>query len=967
VLDFLNAVLPAGQLVCVAFRGEGKNGFIHKIVTDTHAAAKTAQWGLRKRMDAYFCISSMKELEWIDPQGKAHKRKKENCAGTKVFVLDVDIKAEGDKHYNTKEEALVALEAFKARLSLKQPLIVDSGYGLHVYWRLDRGYPSQKWEQLARYFKSVAVKVDAKLAADTSRIADCAGVLRVPGTLNFKNRLDPHQVKVLQWSDEVATIIEFGNCIKREGDRLGVETMAATVVKKMNGVDLGMDVPHRLEPVLKKCNWLKQSVIHKAELTEPEWYCQLGDIKHMYHDTRSMGELIHFFSKGHPGYTPEETERKFDQVRLSQSGPSLCERHRSLRPEWCEGCLYAPYVKTPVQLDSIDLPSVQPITIQEQYVNEDGEVVVASVETVPMPKPYFRGKDGGIYMHLDGGGLNGEEEDLNAIRKIYEYDIYPVARLQNEDTGEEEIEVHLHLPKDGKRVIRVPNQVVIEPKAFAGHLTARGVLLKPHEVAPLVSYMVDYTRVIQKADASQGVYTRFGWRNPQEQEASFILGDGMINNDGEFKACMTANWLKDQKEFASSKGELKKWRQAIEVLKTKSIKPYQFVLALGFASPLLALTPYHGLVFNLLGKGGTGKSTALKFMTSIWGKPTFTHIIKKDNSIPMFNKIGYLNSIPVAYDEITELPPEQTSDFVYSVSEGRGKERADRNGQTRVNFVKWSTIVVACSNLSLYEKIGQSKQGNAAPAYRIFETEVDGKEIDKDNQGAIEEALRVLSDNHGIAGRVFMQYVMKNRAAIILRLIAEEERLNRSLLLRNVERFWGGMFATVSVAMDICREMGLHSLDKEEMLLWARNELAKTRENLTESQGDSASVLFNFINSNLHATLFVNDDSKINAYGLSNTPTKELYIRLEKTKGKFYKGFISSMAFKRYCLLNNVISSWAIKDLRDQKIIGDSQTVRLGAGTEWSGGPVSCLSLNFNSPILDGLNVTLEEKKDEAK
>ncbi|MGB6977283.1 MAG: DUF927 domain-containing protein, partial [Gammaproteobacteria bacterium] len=480
---------------------------------------------------------------------------------------------------------------------------------------------------------------------------------------------------------------------------------------------------------------------------------------------------------------------------------------------------------------------------------------------------------------------------------------------------------------------------------------ARGVLLKQHQILPLINYMIDYTRAIQRVAPAKGVYTRFGWRDAQTDHPIFVLGDGVITTEGAFVPGNTASWLSDLKHFAAASGDVNEWRKAFEVNLLHSIPQYQFAMMLGFAAPLFALTPYHGMMFNLLGRGGIGKSTALKFMTSIWGKPTFTHVLKKDNSIPMFNKVGYLNSIPVAYDEITELPADQTADLAYSITEGRGKERADRNGNTRINFVKWSTVLVSCSNLSLYEKIGLAKKGNAAPAYRIFEVDVD-EFVEEKNKIVVEDAIRVLENNHGVAGRLFMQHVVRNNLEISKLLVQEEERISKEFQLKTIERFWGGMFATVSVSMDICRALGLHNFDKEKMLEWALAELRTTRKNLKESQGNALNTLSDFLNSNLHATLFVTD-GRPNTYGAYTSPTRELHIRLERSGAKFTEGYISTVALKKYCLANKIEYGWVTKELQGYGAIKPgSMAKRLGSGTEFSGVPVGCLLLDFNCPLL---------------
>lgn len=956
MLDFIKTVLPTAGPFCIAFRNRERKGFFHRVANDHLSAAKLSAWGASKNWDVYFCLSSLKAFEWIDAAGKAHKRKKENCNKIRILVLDVDIGA-SDKKYHSKEEALEALTKFTTALDFKPPIIVDSGYGLHVYWLLSKALDSRKWEVLASYFKKVAVKFDPKLAVDTSRIADSAGVLRVPGTNNFKNVDQPQTVKLIQYTEEADTLPEITRKLITKGKELGVAiTKPKSTVSNVTSslaASLSLEVPHRIESILEKCNWMRRYTLNIKTASELEWYAMLGLIKHCYHPKLTTEELAHKFSKGHPGYSVEETDNKFNQVRVAQSGPTLCARFTSIVPERCVGCKYAHLVITPAQLDQVDLPDDKPILIEKEYKDINGHTSTFVAEALPIPSPYFRGKSGGIYMNLDTGTANPDQDNQNTVRKIYEYDILPLARLQNEETGEEEIEVILSLPKDGQKIIRVPLDYTIEPKSFAKYLAARGVLLKQHEILPLINYMIDYIRVIQKTSEAKGIYTRFGWRQAQSIDPMFVLGDGIIKSDGAFIPGGTAEWLRELKEFASAKGNIDSWRAAFEINLQYSIPAYQYTMMLGFAAPLFALTPYSGMMFNLLGGGGIGKSTALKFMTSIWGKPTFTHILQKDNSIPVFNKIGCLNSLPVAYDEITNLPADATTELAYSITEGRGKERADRGGHTKINSVMWSTILVSCSNLSLYEKIGLAKKGNVAPAYRIFETTIK-QDINIENRGIIENAIRILSQNYGVAGRMFMQYVVSHNQEIANQLVKEEERISKEFQLRNVERFWGGMFATVSVSMDICHELGIHRFDKNTILKWVYNELVNTRANLKESQGDALSIFSNFININRHATLFITD-GRINSYGPTTIPNRELHIRLEKKSARFVEGYISTIALKKYCVESKVEYGWLTWELNQLNIIKGTTLKRLSAGTDFAGAPISCLRINMESPFLNEL------------
>lgn len=111
-----------------------------------------------------------------------------NAVGAWAFWMDIDCgpeKAAAGKGYATTELALEAVEDFCKKTGIPKPNdIVESGGGLHVYWRLGTFLPKSIWQEWAKKFKALG-KVHG-LLADPSRTADIASVLRVPGTLNYK-------------------------------------------------------------------------------------------------------------------------------------------------------------------------------------------------------------------------------------------------------------------------------------------------------------------------------------------------------------------------------------------------------------------------------------------------------------------------------------------------------------------------------------------------------------------------------------------------------------------------------------------------------------------------------------------------------------------------------------------------------------------------------------------------------------
>ena len=112
-------------------------------------------------------------------------RKQENAKYLKSFYLDIDCGDGPKKDFLTQAEALIALKTFCKAIKLPKPTIVNSGYGLHVYWRLTEQVPAEEWLTAAKQFKQVVNKQGMK--CDQTSTSDSARILRTPGTHNYKN------------------------------------------------------------------------------------------------------------------------------------------------------------------------------------------------------------------------------------------------------------------------------------------------------------------------------------------------------------------------------------------------------------------------------------------------------------------------------------------------------------------------------------------------------------------------------------------------------------------------------------------------------------------------------------------------------------------------------------------------------------------------------------------------------------
>ena len=125
------------------------------------------------------------------------------------FFLDLDCGEKKD--YPSQEAAVGALEEFLAETCLPEPILVNSGNGVHVYWPLDNPVSREEWEPVANKLKRVCRRLG--LRADPVRTSDAASILRIPATHNHKSSV-PKEVVVV---DEEVTEITL---LKRSAVRL---------------------------------------------------------------------------------------------------------------------------------------------------------------------------------------------------------------------------------------------------------------------------------------------------------------------------------------------------------------------------------------------------------------------------------------------------------------------------------------------------------------------------------------------------------------------------------------------------------------------------------------------------------------------------------------------------------------------------------------------------------------------------
>ncbi|MDR1035451.1 MAG: hypothetical protein LBT40_02410, partial [Deltaproteobacteria bacterium] len=174
-VTFLERVLPAPRedarfILCAIRQNLQKKRTRQELFQTPEALAESAFKVSGDGRDAYMALAI------FDTSGY---RKAAHALAARSLWLDLDSGKPGVP-YATRDESLEALGAFVKKLEIPEPLLVNSGNCVHVYWPLTEELTPADWRKLAFGLKAATKALG--LVVDPQRTADIASVLRVPGT-----------------------------------------------------------------------------------------------------------------------------------------------------------------------------------------------------------------------------------------------------------------------------------------------------------------------------------------------------------------------------------------------------------------------------------------------------------------------------------------------------------------------------------------------------------------------------------------------------------------------------------------------------------------------------------------------------------------------------------------------------------------------------------------------------------------
>ena len=902
--DFLSLVLPPTGNYCVMGLKKDKTPkqiFVSSVEEiDSYADALT-----HRGFDAYFALAS-----FTDDSGRTNN----NAEQLNSFFLDLDCGL--GKPYADQSAGVVALKEFVKNTGLPRPtVIVNSGRGVHAYWVVEQPLPKAEWKQLAEGFKALCTT--QKLHADPAVTADVARILRIPDTLNFKDIENPQPVKILMQGSRVSVGAIREKLVADELFIAGTPPFQRSI--DPTTLALMGNYQARFKTILIKslqdegCAQLKYIYENQEEVEEPLWRAGLSIAQQCV----DAEVAIHKISNKHPDYNKGTTIRKAAQTK----GPYTCETFKKLAPAACQGCTLK--ITSPIQIgrEIIEPDGTPQIVEALEPVTKE----VRKYEVPVYPFPFFRGNVGGIYRKAN----KDEENDKDEL--LFPYDFYVVKRLYDLEDGEC-VMMRLHLPKDGVREFIMPLREVISKEKFTGKIAEYGIAVLGKKQEKLMHYTTRWVEELQAIGKAEVSRKQFGWLS---DDSAFILGDKEVKHDS-FEYSPPSSATLPLVPAFGSRGDLEEWKSIINHYAKPGLEMRAFAFFMGFGGPLLKFVGggfLNGFLLNLISpNGGTGKSTLLHAINSIYGNPEALMMTYKDTHNFRLHRFGVLQNITATIDELTNMKAELMSDTVYDITSGVGKGRMSGKANVeRINNTTWKLPAVTSSNKAIRDILLTIKGFPEPELLRILEVDL----VNDTSMDAIQAKRHFgrLSSNYGVAAIPYLQYVMTHLPEVTDALDKLMERIDRAANITGNERYWSAGLAIALMGGIISKNLGLHDIPIQPVFDFAIGMIKENRRKNKDSLFSADDFVGTFCQQYREGMLIINgnvDKRTLIEMGPIREPRGALIMRYEPDTGMLY---IASRSFREYCTKLQMNFDAVLEPYKQSKAYVEQKRKRMFAGT----------------------------------
>jgi len=876
--DFLKQIVPDDSILCLsrsraqanATIGRPSLNFDNRFFTPAEmgaAESTVADWNKGKDTDVYFAVGGYLT--------KA-SRKKTNVAGLRVLVLDVDLWSEKlakqpgkhpDQFWHSKVDVVHSLKRLGLAVpTLPAPLVVDSGGGYHVYYRISETLPQARWLPLAEAFRDTVRTHEPKLLADPVRTCDAASVLRLPGSYNAKIKGNPILVKVVL---NGATSADYDTLMQGLG--VASQNDIGLAPAYAQGVNLfAVSNPHQREfkdidarPVLTGCGQMRHHLEVMGAVDEPAWV-RACRVFVTLRDGRAIAQKF-----ADPAYRGM-IANKLNHAANNFDAPSTACKEWPNR-DICNKCQWRGKVLFPVEIAALDTQQREADEARQLALQQAATVAINTSTTTGLPLGYLPMEaryeqvitaSGAEFTHVPGVRGDNPNETMPLVQGHINIK-YITAEKTMQGMGD--MRLHMDVTIAGHTSeVTVPIVELTSERIDTCTKTLRthGLTFdadsapKKKALSKMFSHMVaiGMRRVVP-------YFPRKGWdvdypfgRQP------LIVGAMRYSPNGDVER---GSSMRDHKGSSSSGqslveafcsgvsyGSLAAWQQAMAIYDRPKMELAQMLMLSGVSNlllPLISQSP-GGILLALTGKAGVGKTTLLKFMSSLIGSPKDAMIPGASTSnalVSMLSQAGFL-LLPV--DDSFKMDAQALSLLLTSVSSGMEKARmsgSSDDGWTAEMGAKFHSSMIVTTNYDIGTIIGSGRATDAqmltdAARSRLLEVSASAIHVPDDvTQGQWRAAETLLLDNYGHALDVFSTYVATRQAAVGNELREAETLIHTELVDRapiaakGMLRFWAKYLACVKIA-------GLVLTKHQPILPWDVEAIIKAGINLVIEHDEEA-------------------------------------------------------------------------------------------------------------------------------
>lgn len=352
-------------------------------------------------------------------------------------------------------------------------------------------------------------------------------------------------------------------------------------------------------------------------------------------------------------------------------------------------------------------------------------------------------------------------------------------------------------------VHRVVSQLAVSDwRTMVSELSPICIPVVSTNAAPTVEWLHLYERLNAEFIPKVTSFGRVGWH--QYDGRVFVLNEPVLPAGRTLEAVVeqTAH----RREIFSAlkpRGDLEGHLAALRAAWVAS--PVCAAMICGaLAAPLLEPLRASNFAVHLIGESSRGKTTMLKIASSIFGDPNNPHWVAAWNATNVGAELraATLTDLPQCYDEVGGGDALQLEKLAYSIMNGTGRTRGQRDATMRAT-TQWRTIMLSTGERSLVDETAAT-----GAQIRVVELHVDGF-------GSLDaKAIDVLKDacivNAGSFGRAWIETLVDVPDWAVWR----QQFIDRTLALRALapdplQQRVAAYYALLAVAEEMAETFGL--------------------------------------------------------------------------------------------------------------------------------------------------------------